>query len=63
MRIVLQALCAMIGAALLILLFMAALDVRSMVWPLLVYAFITTWALLTLGIRRVMGEVEPSDTY
>ena len=63
MRIALQALCAMIGAALLVLLFMAALDVRSMVWPLLAYAFVTTWALLILGIRQVMGEAEPSDTY
>ena len=53
----------MIGAALLVLLFMAALDVRSMVWPLLAYAFVTTWALLILGIRQVMGEAEPSDTY
>jgi len=63
MRIALQTLCAMIGAALLILLFMAALDVRSMVWPLLAYAFFTTWVLLTLGIRRAMGEAKPSDTY
>jgi len=38
-------------------------DVRSMVWPLLGYAFVTTWALLTIGIRRMMGAPEPSDTY
>jgi flagellar motor component MotA len=63
MRTLLQALCGMIGAALLVLLFMAALDVRSMVWPLLGYAFVTTWALLTIGIRRTMGAPEPSDTY
>ncbi|KKC24951.1 hypothetical protein [Sphingomonas sp. SRS2] len=63
MRIALQALCAMIGAALLVLLFMATLDVRSMLWPLLAYAFLTTWALLTVVVRRIMGEAEPSDTY
>jgi hypothetical protein len=53
----------MIVAALLTLAFMALVDVRSMVWPLLGYAFVTTWALLTIGIRFTMGQPEASDVY
>ena len=63
MRLFLIALCAMIVAALLTLVFMALVDVRSMVWPLLGYAFVTTWALLTIGIRLAMGQPEVSDVY
>jgi hypothetical protein len=37
-----HALGAMVAAGLLTLVFMSAVDVRSMVWPLLIYAFVTT---------------------
>lgn len=43
--------------------FMAAVDVRSMVWPLLIYAFVTTWALLTIGIQFATRNDDESDTY
>jgi hypothetical protein len=53
----------MIAAGLLTLVFMATVNVRNMVWPLLAYAFLTTWALLTIGIQYATRHSGDSDTY
>lgn len=63
MRILLHALGAMIVAALLTLIFMSAVNVRNMIWPLLAYCFVTTWALLTIGVQYVTRKNDDSDVY
>lgn len=63
MRIFLHGLGAMIVAGLLTLIFMSAVNVRNMIWPLLAYSFVTTWALLTIGIQYVTRQNDDSDVY
>jgi hypothetical protein len=63
MKIFLHALGAMVVAGLLTLVFMATVNVRSMVWPLLAYAFVTTWILLTIGIEYMTRQASDPHTY